>query len=342
MNWRRLRLYRFMLAFGLIMASLVLGVCVYHLLEGYSLGEAFYMTVITVTTTGFQEVQPLSEKGRLFTAFYLLLNVCIIAYTVSVITTYLFEGELKALWKNYMNEREIKRFSGHVIVCGYGRNGSKATRDLLSCGEQIVVVEKDPELLKGHHGRGEEKVNFLNGNATEDELLERAGVRQAKALISTLPTDSDNVFVALTARGLNPNLQIVARASEKTTQQKLIRAGADYVVMPDEIGGSYMASLITQPEVIHFLDLLNGTGTKKMHLEEVHLDQLHQDLRGLSIQELDIRNRSGATLIGLNRNGNEFLVSPDADTCLQAGDVLILLGSHAQIQNFTRLFYKNG
>ncbi|MBC3539894.1 potassium channel family protein [Rufibacter sediminis] len=338
MKWRLLRLNRFIWAFGLILTSLVVGVGTYRFMEGYTLAEAFYMTVITISTTGFQEVHPLSSKGRIFTSFYLLINLGIIAYTVSVLTTYLFEGELRAIWQNYMNEREIKRFSGHVIVCGYGRNGARATNDLLASGERIVVIERNPEvtLHKRHH---DEKLNLLTGNATEDEMLEKAGVRQAKALISTLPTDADNVFVALTARGFNPDLQIIARASEKTTEQKLLRAGANYVVMPDEIGGSHMASLITQPEVIHFLELLNGTGPNKMHLEEVHLNELREDLRGLSIRELDVRNRSGATLIGLNRNGSEFLVSPDADTCLQAGDVLILLGSPSQIQTFSQLFY---
>ncbi|ALI98217.1 potassium channel family protein [Rufibacter tibetensis] len=338
MKWRQLKLYRFIWAFWLIVASMVTGVVGFQLLEGYTLEEAFYMTVITISTTGFQEVHPLSTRGRLFTAFYLLVNLGIITYTVSVLTTYLFEGELRSIWKNYMNEREIKRFTGHVIVCGFGRNGSKATRDLLACGERIVVIEQNADLFNSKP-EGDGKLNCLTGDATDDELLIRAGVQQAKALISTLPKDADNVFVALTARGLNPDMQIIARASEKTTEQKLKRAGANYVVMPDEIGGSHMASLITQPEVIHFLELLNGTGPKKMHLEEVHLDQLHQDLRGLSIRELDLRNRTGATLIGLNRNGSEFLVSPDGDMRLQAGDILILLGSQAQIEKFTKLFY---
>ncbi|GGK65061.1 TrkA family potassium uptake protein [Rufibacter glacialis] len=338
MNWRRLKLYRFMWAFWLIIASLVTGMYGYHTLEGYTWSEAFYMTVITISTTGFQEVHPLSSTGQIFTSIYILVNLGIITYTVSVVTTYLFEGELRALWKNYMNEREIKRFTDHVIVCGYGRNGSKATRDLLACGERIVVIEKNQALLAGK-SNGQDKLSFLSGDATEDELLIKAGVQQAKSLISTLPKDSDNVFVTLTARGLNPKLQIISRASEKTTEQKLKRAGANYVVMPDEIGGSHMASLITQPEVIHFLELLNGTGPNKLHLEEVHLDRLHQDLRGLSIKELDLRNLTGATLIGLNRNGKEFLISPEVEIRLQAGDILILLGSRAQMKRFAQLFY---
>lgn len=335
--WRQLKLHRLFWALGLVLASLVVGVLSYRVLEGYTVLEAFYMTVITVATVGFQEVRPLSEQGRLFTSFYILFNLGIIAYTVSVITTYLFEGELRSIWKTYMNEREIQRFSGHVIVCGFGRNGQKATRDLLASQEQLVVIEQNQDLFSARP-MGQKGLNYLPGDATEDELLERAGVRQAKALITTLPKDADNVFVTLTARGLNPNLQIIARASEKTTEQKLIRAGANHVVMPDEIGGSHMASLITQPEIIHFLELLNGSGPHKMHLEEVHLDRLQQDLQGLSIRELDVRNRTGATLIGLNRSGNEFLVSPDAEVCLQPGDVLILLGTSHQINTFGQLF----
>jgi voltage-gated potassium channel len=337
MKWRQLKLYRLFWSFGLIFFSLVAGTVIYQLLEGYTFLEAFYMTVITVSTTGFAEVHPLSPQGQLFTAFYILVNIGILAYTISVISTYLFEGELRSIWKSYMNEREIKNFSGHVIVCGYGRNGSKATRDLLASGESIVVIEKNQELFSGEP-RPEGVLRFLAGDATEDLLLEQAGVCQAKALISTLPEDADNVFVALTARGLNPNLAIIARASKKTTEQKLFRAGANHVVMPDEIGGSHMASLITQPQVIHFLSLLNGAGPKKMHLEEVHMHQLDPDLQGLTIRELNLRNSAGATLIGLNRHGSEFLVSPDAETRLQAGDILILLGAPGQIEAFTTIF----
>lgn len=295
------------------------------------------MSMITISTVGFQEVKPLSEEGRWFTAFYILYNIATLAYTISVISPYIFEGKLKNVWKVYMEEHEIQQYKGHIIVCGFGRNGQRAVRDLLANQEKVVVIELEPE---GEHENRirNENLKYLHGDATQDELLEKAGVRKAKALISSLPKDADNVFVTLTARGLNPDLQIVARASEKNTGQKLIRAGADSVIMPDEIGGSHMARLITSPEIIHFLDLLTGDGPNPMNLEEIHVTRLRPKYRNCSIKELDIHNSTGATLLGISRGKGDYLVSPELEVHLQTGDVLILLGSAKSVKNFMDTF----
>jgi voltage-gated potassium channel len=176
------------------------------------------------------------------------------------------------------------------------------------------------------------------GDATHDLILQQAGVTRASALITALPKDADNVFVALSARALNPRLKIIARASYKTSESKLISAGANSVVMPDEIGGSHMANLVVRPEVIRFLDLISGLSADKLRLEEISFNQLRQDLRGRSIRELDVRSVTGATIIGLRQASGDLLVSPPVDYVPAADDVLLLLGSESQIEKFESQF----
>ena len=194
----------------------------FMLIEHYAPVDAFYMTVTTIATVGFGEIHPFSEAGRLFVSFYILYNLVVVAYLVSVVSTFIFDGELRKLFKMYRADQEIKRFSGHIIVCGFGRNGRKAFHELRLNGARVVVVEQDPQLMKDlSEGRtGEDygdlavnKIFTVVGDATHDEVLEQAGVTRASALITALPKDADNVFVALSARALNPHLNIIARAS---------------------------------------------------------------------------------------------------------------------------------
>jgi voltage-gated potassium channel len=342
---KRVNINRLILACALTVLSLVAGMAGFMTIEHYSASDAFYMTVITVSTVGFGELHPLSEAGRLFVAFFILFNLVVVAYLVSVLSTFIFDGELRKLFNMYRTDQEIKRFSGHVIVCGFGRNGRKAFQELRLNGASVVVVEQDEQLMRdlssGRSGEDYDGDGVAGGNiftvvgdATHDLILQQAGVTRASALITALPKDADNVFVALSARALNPHLKIIARASYKTSESKLISAGADSVVMPDEIGGSHMANLVVRPEVIRFLDLISGLSADKLRLEEISFNQLRQDLRGRSIRELDVRSVTGATIIGLRQASGELLVSPPVDYVPAAGDVLLLLGSETQIETF--------
>lgn len=321
-----------MIAIILSVLSMGIGMAGFMLIEGYTWLQAFYMTVITISTTGFEEVKPLSESGELFVSLYILYNLVMVAYLVSVLTTYIFDGELRNLFKLFMTDQEIKSISNHVIVCGFGRNGSKAYHELRANGARVVVVEQSQELMRAAaETLGADAVPVVFGDATTDETLRQAGIERARALITALPKDADNVFVTLTARELNPRLKIIARASLKTSESKLLRAGADSVVMPDEIGGSHMANLIMRPEVIRFLEMINGLGPNKLRLEELSYSEIRTELRGRSIRELDIRSRTGATVIGLKDSVGRFVVSPSADICPKQGDVLLLLGTEDQI-----------
>ncbi|WP_426491837.1 potassium channel family protein [Hymenobacter sp. 102] len=336
--WQRFNLSRFVGALALTAVSLAVGIGGFMWIEGYSLPDALYMTMITVSTVGFGELHPLSGAGRLFVSFYIFFNLLMLAYLLSVLTTYIFDGGLRSMFAMLRNDQEIRRYSGHVIVCGFGRNGRKAYHELRSSGADVVVVEQSEALLKEATELTGEAVAAVFGDATLDDTLRAAGVERARALITALPKDADNVFVTLTARELAPDITIVARASLKSSETKLLRAGASSVVMPDEIGGSHMANLITRPEVIRFLDMISGLGPNKLRLEELRTEELRGEWRGLSIRELDIRSRTGATVIGLKHQRGEFTVSPSADIVPVAGDIFLFLGTDEQITSLLDQF----
>jgi len=330
---KQLNLSRLWLALGLLIFSFATGVGGFMMLENYSFIDAFYMTVITASTVGFGEVHPLSDGGRIFVAFYILFNLLVVAYLVSVLTTYIFDGELRHLFRMIRADQEIKSFRDHVIVCGFGRNGYKAYDELRHSGTRAVVVEQNEAMLRAVSESGGPQIPAVYGDATTETALRSAGIEHARALITTLPKDADNVFVALTARELNPHVTIIARASARSSVSKLISAGANSVVMPDEIGGSHMANLVIRPEVIRFLDMISGLGPNKLRLEELSFGEMRPSLRGQSIRELDVRSRTGATVIALRRGqGGELEVSPAADYRPEAGDVLLVLGNEEQIQ----------
>ena len=332
---RQLNLTRLWLALSLLAFSFTVGVGGFMMLEHFSFVDAFYMTVITASTVGFGEVHPLSDGGRVFVSFYILFNLLVVAYLVSVLTTYIFDGELRHLFRMIRVDQEIKGFRNHVIVCGFGRNGYKAFDELRHSGTRAVVVEQNQALLTAANDRlpAAQQIPAVFGDATLDGTLRQAGIEYARALITALPSDADNVFVALSARELNPHITIIARASLRSSVSKLLSAGANSVVLPDEIGGSHMANLVIRPEVIRFLDMISGLDPNKLRLEELPFGELRPSLRGQSIRELDVRSRTGATVIALRRGAdNELVVSPAADYRPAAGDVLLVLGNEEQIQ----------
>ncbi|MFD2784461.1 potassium channel family protein [Hymenobacter rubripertinctus] len=339
--WQRFNLSRFVGALALTGTGLAAGIGGFMYIEHFSFRDALYMTMITVSTVGYGELHPLSPEGRLFVSIYIFFNLLILAYLLSVLTTYIFDGGLRNMFAMLRNDQEIRSYDGHVIVCGFGRNGRKAYLELRASGAQVVVVELDEAVLQedvADEAAQDKNISVVRGDATLDDTLRAAGVERARALITTLPKDADNVFVALTARELAPSITIVARASLKSSETKLLRAGADSVVMPDEIGGSHMANLIMRPEVIRFLDMISGLGPHRLRLEELRTEELRPELRGRSIRELDVRSRTGTTVIGLRHQSGEFTISPPADIVPVPGDVFLFLGTEEQIVKLLDLF----
>lgn len=219
----------------------------------------------------------------------------------------------------------MKHLKDHIIVCGFGRNGSKACEHLIRNGNTVVVIDSEEKDFDNKELRENKKFFLLKGDATHDEILENAGIANAKALISTLPKDADNVFVTLTARQLNINIQIISRASEITSERKLIRAGASNVVMPDAVGGRHMATLVTKPDVIEFLEMMNGIGHDTPKLDNLRFDELKDLWKGKSIAEMNIRQVTGATVIAI-KDKFGFMLNPNVDALITEGQTMIILG----------------
>ncbi|SMG43939.1 voltage-gated potassium channel [Marivirga sericea] len=319
-------------AFMMITASILLGSFGYMLIEGYGFRDGVYMSVITFSTVGFKEVQPLSDDGKLFTVFYIIVNLGLFAYTASVISSFLFEGRFKEIYKTYTDRKALKKLKNHIIICGFGKNGEIAGNGLNSSNKDIVFIEKDADVINNYNN--ERGYQLLHGDSVLESVLIEAGVERASTIITTLPSDADNVFITLTAKELNPQIQIIAKATERNTEKKLRRAGADHVVMPDRVGGSYMASLVTKPSVVEFLEILNGDQDSEYSLEEINHNLLKDRFKNLSLGEMDVKNKTGATVLAFKDKKEGFVFNPNSDVICDEGDVLILLGDKKSIQAF--------
>jgi voltage-gated potassium channel len=321
------------LGVAFILAVLLTGILGYMGIEDYPLLDAIFMTVITVATVGYREVHELSDAGKIFTTLLIFFSIGTFAYAISVITRYVIEGEFQTYFKHYRVNKEIQKLDNHIIVCGYGRNGMQACAQLGSQDEKFVAIEMNPDIIASM--RDEENILFIEGDATKDETLEEAGIEKAKALISALPDDASNVFVVLTARGINPNLKIISRASDEGSEIKLKRAGADNVIMPDKIGGTHMASLVVKPDVLEFLDFI--TERVNIKLEEILFSKLPENMQNKSIKELEIRNRTGANIIGIKTAEGNYMINPSPDTIMKPGAKLFVLGTKDQVSKFKQI-----
>ena len=306
------------------------------IIEQYNFFDAFYMTVITVATVGFQEVHPLSQAGRLFTAFLIIISFGTFAYAVSSITKYISDGEFKDYFKNKKVSSAIEKLDQHVIICGFGRNGKQAAHVLKKHNTRFVVIEQKKDIVAAINHQYSDLV--LEGDATFDDVLIRAGVLKAKALVTTLPIDADNLFIVLSARTLNPKLTIISRASEDNSDKKLKLAGADNVIMPDKLGGAHMASLVMKPDVMEFVDYITGQGGDNIRLEEITFDNLPEAFQNKTIRDLEIRNKSGANIIGFKTAKGEYVINPNADTVIIPDAKLFVLGTTDQIGKLKELF----
>lgn len=307
---------------------IVVGVLGYRLLD-FTFVEAFYQTVITIATVGFKEVHPLSDTGMIFTAFLIIFSFGIFAYAVTTLTRYVVEGVYRNTIKDTKVKRRIDSLSGHVVICGYGRNGKQAAIELIEHKVPILIVEKDTEIIQNL--RTIPNMLYVEGDAVDEDILIQCRIETARALITTLPVDADNLFVVLTAKELNHDLTIISRASVDHADIKLKRAGATNVIMPDKIGGQRMAKLVAQPDIVEFVDYMLLQSTENVVLEEVYCNSIASCFEGKSIRELDLRNESGANIIGLKRADMSYLINPLPETELNATDRLFVLGTRRQI-----------
>lgn len=319
----------------LVVSILTIGTFGYMFLSGYNFVDALYMTVITVTTVGFGELQPFSSEEKVFTIFLILTSITVFGYAVSTFSEYLVSGKLFDHFKHRRVEKQIKRLEGHTIVCGYGRNGKQAILKLQNYGKDFVVIEKGKTLIEK---LDETEVLNVEGDATTDETLLKAGILKAKSLITALPSDADNLFVVLSARQLNKDCTIISRASKESSYSKLKIAGADNVIMPDKLGGNHMASLVVTPDVIEFVDRLTIEGETTANLEEIDVNELPKKYLNKTILDLDLRKKSGCTVIGFRNPDKDYIINPEASTELVKDAHLIVLGRPEQIHKLRELF----
>jgi len=330
---------RIYIAFGLLFFIVTVAITGFMLVEGYSFVQAFYMTIITISTVGFGEVKELSELGQVFTALLIIFSFGIFAYTISTITSYVLDGEIRNQLINYKVNKRIEKLKGHVIVCGYGRNGKQASIELYEHQEKIVIVEGNETVVE--RIRQKPHLICIHGNAIHEEVLEKAKIKSAKALITTLPSDADNLFVVLTARALNPDMTIISRASEDHSDTKLKRAGATNVIMPDKVGGARMAKLVSQPDVVEFLESIILHDQDEVNLEEISCEDLASENINKSIREFRVRDESGANIIGLKTVSGAYIFNPSPDLKLSYDDKLFVLGTPEQIEKLKTVLATN-
>jgi len=324
-------------ALTLVVVTLLVGVLGYKVIAGYDWVDALYMTVITVTTVGFGEVNPLTPEAKIFTVILILCSVVIVGYAISVITEYIISRSAYDTLKHEKVQKQINKLSGHIIVCGYGRNGKQAVEKLRAYNKPFVIVDQDEEVVQRYE---DAHTLFVKGDANEDEILQKAGVERASTLISSLPDDADNLFVVLSARQLNQKLKIISRAEYETSQKKLKLAGADNVIMPNRIGGDHMASLVVVPDLIEFLDNLSVVGEEdSINVEEITFERVCPNGKEMTtIKEIDLRYKTGCTIIGYKSPEGKYTVNPSADLVLKKGSKLVVIGRPEQIVNLHRIF----
>ncbi len=332
------RLFRSKLygALFLLLLIFITGVLGFKVLSGYSLIDAIYMTVITITTVGYGEVRPLGPLDKIFTSLFIIFSFFILGYVISVITEYILsKNNIGNLNKNRV-QKKIDSLKDHVIVCGFGRNGKQAAQKLLDYKQPFVIIEKNESIVERI---SDENLLIIFGNANEDEVLIKAGIDRARSIICALPSDADNLFIVLSARQINGKLKIISRATEETSSRKLKLAGADNVIMPDKIGGDHMASLVVVPDLVEFLDNLTVSGVDdSINVEQVPFEKICTDGGDLAIADLDLRKKTGCSIIGYKAPTGEYVVNPEPSLLLKKGSKLILIGRPNQIEKLKAIY----
>ena len=316
-------------ALGFLLAVFLIGTLGYHLIEGASLLDSAYMTVITLATVGFREAFPLSRGGMLFTMVLILVGVGAVGYTFTQVATFLIGGDLRRALKGRQMEKQIERLRNHVVVCGFGRVGRAVAENLAQAGEQVVVINR---VMVDHL---DDHV-YLLGDATEDSILESSGILHARALAACLPSDADNLFVTLSARALCPKLKVVARGIASENTAKLRRAGADEVISVHEISAKRIASVLVRPHLVNLVDIM---ATNQEMLLEVSEFQVSENpyLSEKTIAQVNLKRNTGALILAVRQDTGTLIFNPDSDYRIRGNDTLIVMGEPEQIQKVDRL-----
>jgi len=328
LNKRGVSERNFFISIAVLLGVMVAGTAGYSYIEGWTFIDSLYMSVITLTTIGFKEVHELDKAGQVFTIVLVIFGVGTVAITVRNATKMMLEGELTHIFGRKKLEHKIKNLKDHYIVCGFGRMGRFVSRDLAARPVPFVVIEKDAESFSQDDW---DRYLIINGDADQDETLVEAGIKRAKGLISVVTTDADNLYIVLTARGLNPSLYIVARAGEEGSEQKLMRAGASKVISPYQIGAHRISQAVLRPTVVDFIEFATRYENLDLNIEEVRIGA-DSPISGRELNKSGIRRDLGIIIVAIKGKDGKMDFNPSPDRVLQTGDTLVALGPPDQIK----------
>ncbi len=323
------------LVFVALMIAVVLtfGTLGFTFIAGYPPFDAFYMTLTTITTVGYREIHDLTHAGRIFNTFVIIFGVTTIFFAIGAMTQSVIELELGEFFGKRRMKRMIDKMDKHYIVCGYGRVGRAATHELQLAGVPIIVVDRNPEKVERAARAG---LPAIAADSTQDATLEQAGVRRARGLIAALATDADNLFLILSAKTLNPDLKVAARAGEEEAEQKLRRAGADTVFAPYTNAGHHLALSLVRPHVVQFLDAATKDIGLDLCLEQMRVSE-GSEMVAKSLKQMQLRRDLGVIVLAIRKAHGEMLFNPPADALLGAGDYLIVMGEHQNVRKLEAL-----
>lgn len=310
------------IAIIVILILLFAGTAGYRLIEGWSFLDALYMTVITITTVGYGEIHQLSKEGRIFTVFLILSGFGGMGYVLGSIAQTFIAGQIRMALGRRKLEKKVKRLKNHYVLCGYGRIGSFIAREFAVENVPFVVVEKDTERIKL---LDEDGFIYVEGDATNDEILISAGVERARCLVAATGSDADNLYITLSTRALNPSIYILGRAAEEAAERKLLSAGANRVVSPYRIGAARMLNAVLRPNIVEFVDLVVERKHLELQLEEITVEDASR-FKGKPLRESGIRRELGLIVVAIKKAGGDMIFNPSSETLIEKGDCLIVLG----------------
>jgi len=320
-------------ALAILLSISVLGVLGFMFIEGYSFSEALYMTVITVSTVGFQEVRTLTDSGRYFTIFLILVSFGTFAFALSSLSKYIINGTFQRYYKKYKMDSRIQKLEGHIVLCGAGRNGMESLQNLLAYGQEVVIIESNEDIAGVLQDKG---LYYIKGDATEEESLKMAGIESASALITALPRDTDNVFVVLTARELNTQIKIVSRCTLDSSESKLKIAGANVVIMPDKVGGERMAGFVINQNINRFIDSVSLKEGGTSHLFEIEMKHFLGDSQLKTIDQIIESLRTECKIVGIMSKDFSYMMNPSGNHEPNKFDNLFFFGTKEQILNLKK------
>ncbi len=320
----------FLIIAALLVFTIAAGTLGFEMIEGWSFMDALYMTVITIATVGYQEIRPLGEAGRVFNMILIFFGLGTTTYVAASVVRFMVEGRIRVIMGRRRLDRRIDRLRGHYIICGYGRIGRILCRTLQQKPVALVAVEKNPDLIPAME---QDRVLFIQGEATSEDVLQRAGIERAKGLAAVLATDTDNVFLVLTARQLAPQLMIIARASREESKSKLRAAGANIVESPYEMGAFRLAQRILRPAVTSFLESAFSDARRDIQMEELAVGD-DSVLAHVSLKDSGIRQKYNLIIIAIKNTDGAMLFNPSFETTIRPGDTVIAVG---EVENLDRL-----